>query len=147
MFPHIFTTFLLAIHSPLLYFYIPDIRVLDKSQITNNLMIDIQNVERAKSNLPLLTIDPTLTLSAKQRSCEINRSKQMDHANFYEIIYKNGYNKKASVGENLANNLNVIETIYGWLGSDTHRQIILDSEFTKIGIGNCGRYLVEHFGE
>lgn len=147
MFPLMFTNFLLAIGSPLLYFYIPDIRLLSPETASNNLIIDMENIERIKSNKALLEMDSRLLASAQKKACSIKSENEMSHSGFYNFIYNEGYDPKSAVGENMAANLNEIGAVSNWMLSSAHKDIILDSEFKKVGVAKCNKYIVEHFGE
>ncbi|MCI5847747.1 MAG: CAP domain-containing protein [Clostridiales bacterium] len=99
------------------------------------------NQDRISNGRSALTLDPAL--------CEIARKKSQDmYANHYFAHNSPTYGSAAqmlktfgysftSVGENIAHHANVAKAQAAFMSSAGHRQSILGSQWTKVGIGVC----------
>ncbi|HEY7428278.1 MAG TPA: CAP domain-containing protein, partial [Gemmataceae bacterium] len=62
-----------------------------------------------------------------------------------------GTGKYKGVGENISNRPSAAEAVQGWMNSRTHRETILDPNYTRIGVGvaynNGAPYFTQVFGQ
>lgn len=109
-------------------------------------MLRLLNAERTSRGLAALELDPRLVPIARQHSEEMFRLKYFGHQSpvsgspFDRIAAaKIGYSR---AGENLAYAQSVAVAHRGLMDSEGHRENILRSEFTRVGIGvvSAGSY-------
>lgn len=101
-------------------------------------MIDYINVERAKVGSANLELDSQLTDAAMQRAAEL--------AYFFDHTRPDGTScftvSSRACGENIAaGQISPTAAFNSWMNSDGHRENMMDSSYTKVGIGH-----VEHNG-
>lgn len=96
------------------------------------------NMERAKVNLPALTMTDDLNRAALIRAKETAQSfshTRPDGSNFSSVLTENGISYRGS-GENIAwGQASPEAVVNAWMSSDGHRANILNKDFTSIGIG------------
>jgi uncharacterized protein YkwD len=102
-------------------------------------LLDLTNAERKKKDLPPLKLNPVLCGVARAHSANMAKQGKMEHnldgKSPYDRIKASGY-KYAVAGENLARgDLPVSDIVETLMKSKTHRENILDPEFTEIGVG------------
>jgi len=99
-------------------------------------VITIVNQERAKAGLSPLTEDTSLSAGALLRSQEIVTKFAHERPNGeqgYELAFDAGYN---TVGENIAYGYDSAASVMeAWMNSPGHRENIMNSGFTHIGVG------------
>lgn len=114
-----------------------------KEEINQNLsyarqVVELVNRERRKAGLNSLTIDTKIESAALIRAKEIQVSFSHTRPNgssFSTVLTENGINYRGS-GENIAwGQRSPEEVMNGWMNSPGHRANILNSRFTKIGVG------------
>jgi uncharacterized protein YkwD len=119
--------------------------------IASDVLITSINQIRKSNNLLPLKENSNLYNSAINKAFDMSKKKYWSHTDsqgrsFDWWINNSGYDF-LSAGENLAryffNDQNMIEA---WMKSPSHRDNILSSKFTEIGIGRCDKYVVLHFG-
>ena len=111
-------------------------------------VIDLVNDQRAKAGLHALTLNTTLTSSARGHSKEMASKKYFSHYSYNGERYDNrivryGYTRKGysswAADENIYWGCNLFSTpvavVQAWMGSPTHRAVILDPKVTEIGVG------------
>ena len=112
---------------------------------------DLCNEERAANGLEMLTYDETLTSYALIRADEIGESfshTRPDGSDFYTVI---GDFPATICGENIAAGQDSPKTVVdSWMNSPSHRDNILNPNYTKIGVGlshngEYGMYWVQLF--
>ncbi|PIT93843.1 hypothetical protein COU00_02215 [Candidatus Falkowbacteria bacterium CG10_big_fil_rev_8_21_14_0_10_43_11] len=108
------------------------------SSITPANLIELTNQERAKYNLPKLTINELLTKAAEQKAEAIFAVQKFSHnfadKKFSGWIKEQGY-QYSIVGENLAINFTASEPLFNaWLASPMHKKNILHDDFREIGL-------------
>jgi uncharacterized protein YkwD len=101
-------------------------------------VIDFTNAERKKADL--LPLMPNAQLMAAARSHAANMAKQdklehvLDEKNPSDRVKDTGY-KYSTTGENIAwNARSPKEVVKGWMESPPHKENILRTEFTEIGV-------------
>lgn len=118
-------------------------------------IIELTNRQREKRNLPPLIIDPYLTIASRNHSYEMLRKGYFSHISptYYNRtpsirIYNSGV-VQYKTGENIALNMGTLVPILvlnnpdslariivnKWMESPHHRDNILNSEYTNIGVG------------
>lgn len=98
------------------------------------------NVERAKNDLPLLTMDNSgLTNAAQLRANEITQVYSHTRPNgksCFTALNECGVLRYCAAGENIAAGQRTPEEVVnGWMNSPGHRANILNPSYKKIGIG------------
>lgn len=133
--------------------------VPDNDAALVNRVLELINVERAKYDLPPVTMNPLLSQIAADFCCDMIEGGffPKDHINpdtgegTYDRAVKGGYEFLA-VGENLAaGQTSPEEAVTDWLNSPEHRNIILGAQWSEVGIavrigGEYGVYWVQEFG-
>jgi len=115
-------------------------------------VLDLTNVERQKAGLAALQSDSKLMNSARQKSTDMATKKYFSHTSPtygspFDQMKANGISYK-SAAENIAMGQRTAEEVVkGWMNSPGHRQNILSSSFTHIGIGYDanGHYWTQQF--
>lgn len=101
-------------------------------------VVELVNAERAKYNLAPLTLDTSLANAADTRAKEIVQSFSHTRPNgesFSTVLKEHGVSYRGS-GENIAWGQKTPEIVVNtWMNSEGHRANILNSRFTKIGVG------------
>lgn len=101
-------------------------------------VIRLVNVERAKYNLPSLVKDSSLCNVAEIRANEIvsNFSHTRPNGkNCFTVLSENGISYR-TCGENIAYGQRTPEEVVNaWMNSEGHRENILKSSYTRIGVG------------
>ncbi|KZE68738.1 hypothetical protein AWM68_00205 [Fictibacillus phosphorivorans] len=102
-------------------------------------MLDLVNQERQKQGLPALKADPELTKVARVKAKDMIDNNYFDHnsptyGSPFDMMKKFGvqYN---TAGENLAGNSSVEGAHTSLMNSQGHRENILKSDYTNVGIG------------
>jgi uncharacterized YkwD family protein len=120
-----------------------------------NEVVRLVNVERAKNSLPALTADSLLMKTATVKSQDMANNNYFDHTSPtygspFDLMKKFGVTYRAA-GENIAmGQTTPAQVMNGWMNSSGHRANILNSAYTKIGVGvvknASGRYYwTQHF--
>ena len=108
--------------------------------ILSNVLIDETNGNRTADTMPSLKVSPLLEVAAQQKADDMAKNGYFAHTSPSGItpwywFQKAGY-KFAYAGENLAINFSDSKDIINaWMNSPLHRENILNSHFTEIGIG------------
>ncbi|MDD3614511.1 MAG: CAP domain-containing protein [Candidatus Pacebacteria bacterium] len=120
------------------YYLIPSSTFL--ANLAKESIIEYTNLNRAQSSLPELKINPLLSKAAQLKAEDMAAKGYFSHVSPDNItpwdwLKKVNYNYSYA-GENLALNFtDSEEVVKTWLNSEAHRQNILNSYFTEIGIG------------
>lgn len=102
-------------------------------------VVKAHNVERQKIGLPPLVINKTLTASAKAKGEAMLAHNCWSHycpdgKSPWEFFKSAGYNYTFA-GENLAEGFSTSEAMMqAWMNSKTHRENILKSPYTEVGV-------------
>ncbi|MCM3717429.1 CAP domain-containing protein [Fictibacillus phosphorivorans] len=102
-------------------------------------MLNLVNQEREKKGLPALKADPELTKVARVKAKDMIDNNYFDHnsptyGSPFDMMKKFGVEYKTA-GENLAGNSSVDGAHTSLMNSQGHRENILKSDFTNVGIG------------
>lgn len=132
--------------------YIPPTKELNAPTIDE--LLQLTNAERTKEGVAPLVIDSRLNTSAQAKSAEMHTSNYYDHTSpitgksggrmAYEAMPECKY-----LSENLDAAKTSQEVITEWMGSQSHRQALLDSRYDYVGFGITKHldyfYIVQHF--
>lgn len=101
-------------------------------------VLELVNEARAENGLGKLTTDEKLTKAAQERADELVTlfgHTRPDGSKCFTILDEYGLSYR-SAGENVASGYRTPEEVVeGWLNSPGHRKNILNSSFTKLGVG------------
>lgn len=103
-------------------------------------IIALTNAERKKAEkeLPPLKLNPKLMEAARKHAANMAAQEKLDHTldekTFADRAKTEGY-KAMALGENIAWNAQTPkEAVEVWMNSEGHRENILNSEYTEIGV-------------
>ena len=113
-------------------------------------VFELTNIYRSKHGVSELQGDYALGFFASQHSEKLAlQNTQEENGDTPENLLKRL--KEASIehkkaGENTANGyVDAIEAVHGWLNSPAHRKVLLDKDFTHLGVGAYGNYYTQNF--
>lgn len=115
-------------------------------------VIELTNVERKKYGLQPLSLDKELSKVARLKSQDMKNNNYFDHnsptyGSPFDMMKKFGISYKTA-GENIAKGQqSPEEVVKAWMESKGHRENILKSSYTHIGIGyvSDGKYWTQMF--
>ena len=115
-------------------------------------VIRLTNVERAKYGLKPLTEDWELSRVARYKSQDMHDRRYFDHnsptyGTPFQMMKAFGLSYR-SAGENIAMGYRTPQSVVtGWMNSSGHRANILNSSYTRIGVGYVadGNYWTQQF--
>ena len=122
-------------------------------------VLDLTNVERQKAGLGQLRLSRMLTDAAQAYAVVLANGPCFEHTcgpvpNFELRINRVGYVGWTTIGENIAAGYPTAEAVVGgWMASPGHRENILQTGFTEMGVGvvfgtgKFGTYWAEEFGD
>lgn len=102
-------------------------------------IISFTNEERTKRNLPALQENKDLSLAAQRKAEDMLKNNYFSHTSPTGVtpwhwIKETGYEYQFA-GENLAINFNsASEQGKAWMNSKTHRENILNNQYTEVGV-------------
>jgi uncharacterized protein YkwD len=102
-------------------------------------LLDLTNAERKEAKLAPVVPNPLLFKVARAHSANMARQEKCDHyldgKKPRERVTESGY-KWRFTGENLAyGDVDLEDVMKGWMASPKHRDNIVKSEYTEIGLG------------
>ena len=107
-------------------------------------VIRLVNVERAKQNLPALTENKAVTALAQKKAQEMHDLGYFDHKSptygqTWDMYDAAGI-RWGAAGENIAMGQRTPEQVVNsWMNSKGHRENILNTDFSQIGVGYCAQ--------
>ncbi len=113
--------------------------VFAQSDISVAELIALTNLSRQNQSLPALKPDPRLTQAAENKAADMLQNGYFSHLNLSDeppwiYLQQVGYEYTAA-GENLARDYsNSQAVINAWLNSPSHRDNLLGSQYTDIGL-------------
>ncbi|WIV11725.1 CAP domain-containing protein [Proteiniborus sp. MB09-C3] len=117
-------------------------------------MVTLVNQERAKANLPPLTVDMEVARVARMKAKDMVDHNYFSHnsptyGNPFDMLNNLGI-KYLHAGENLAGNPSIEDAHQALMNSEDHRKNILNTNYTHIGVGaqaskSYGNIIVEFF--
>jgi uncharacterized YkwD family protein/spore coat assembly protein SafA len=122
---------------------------------TKNIEVQVQelvNQERSKAGLKPLQMDWELQRVARTKACDMANSRYFSHqspsyGSPFDMMKQFGISYRTA-GENIAQGQRTpAEVMQSWMNSTGHRENILKSDFTHIGVGYCetGNHWVQMF--
>ena len=114
-------------------------------------VIRLVNIERANAGLLPLSEYPTLMMAARFKAQGMFELDYFSHVNpvygRFDSIAREVFGMPArAMGENIARGQRTPESVVqGWLNSDGHRDNILNSAYTRIGVGFYNNNWVQKF--
>lgn len=107
-------------------------------------LLELTNQARAAKKLPILTVDPRLTMAALDHSSSMHRYQFFDHQgrdgnNFQSRMLRHGYPRSHSA-ENIAMVHDPRLVFKMWHESRGHYKNMFNKKYTRIGIGRAGNY-------
>lgn len=104
-------------------------------------MFNLLNQDRNRNGLPALALDATLSNIARVKSCDMRDNNYFAHESptygrIKDMLTRFGYAFNGA-GENIAHHATVEKAQAAFMSSAGHRQNILSSAWTKVGIGIC----------
>lgn len=119
-------------------------------------VIDLTNAERKKADLKPLKMNPQLMEAARKHAENMAKQDKLDHTLDEKAPSDRtkaaGY-KSSFVGENIAwNQKDAKDVVAGWMDSKDHRENILNTDYTEIGVAVAKNekgepYWVQVFGK
>ncbi|MCZ2258900.1 CAP domain-containing protein [Sporosarcina sp. G11-34] len=154
----------LVLHQPYGMTYMGDLLTPPVPSSTKQLEVDwaaerqifeLTNGYRKKYGVEGLENDYRLTVVARQNSVnevlEGHSSYDSVESNSLTDRLKEAMIEHRGAGENIAlDYVDGIEAVHGWLNSPAHRNVLLDKNFTHVGIGAYGKYYTQdlvHFNK
>lgn len=112
------------------------------------------NTIRVARNLKPLAPNGALVRAAQDKADDMMRRNYFSHRSpegwnaYHWVNLEKG--TQVEIGENLATGYSSVESLFsqGWMKSPTHRENLLDPDWTETGIGisKDGKYVVQYFG-
>lgn len=104
-------------------------------------LLNLLNADRAANGLAPLALDTELSRLARIKSCDMKANHYFAHTSptygsAAQMLTTFGY-AYGGVGENIAHHATVEKSQAAFMSSAGHRQNILGSQWTKVGIGVC----------
>ena len=133
-----FFVILLIIATELAFLAQPQI-VLAEGKISSTEIFMLINNERSKNNISPLTINNKLIQAANNKAKDLIKNNYFDHNSptgktFSSWIKETNY-QYSFIGENLAINFqSEKEIVEAWLNSESHKENLLNQNFTETGI-------------
>ncbi len=127
--------------------------------VVSAILIDLANSDRASNDLPILKMNPTLVEAAQAKANDMAAKRYFAHTSPdgvdpWHWFKKAGYSFDYA-GENLAIDfVDSADVERAWMNSPTHRENILNSHYTEVGIataegiyeGHPTIFVVQEFG-
>lgn len=119
-------------------------------------ILALVNAERQRAGVRPLSLNSRLTTAAQRHAEDMARTRQFSHtgsngSSVRDRATASGY-RSSYVGENIGMGyINATAVMNGWMNSPGHRQNILNSNYTELGVGlvqgQGGLYWVQVFGK
>lgn len=120
------------------------------TNITNSGLLNYTNQQRLQNSVASLAINQKLTTAAQAKANDMVAKDYWSHTspNGDEpwVFIDNANYSYGKAGENLAYGFLTSEgTVNGWMNSQSHKDNLLDSEFSEVGFGfaNSNNYITE----
>ncbi|QFK70868.1 hypothetical protein F7984_06225 [Pradoshia sp. D12] len=113
-------------------------------------ILDLTNIIRTRFDLGTLEFDEKISAVAFKHSEDMMVNEYFDHVSPDDKDVgdrlKEGGVSYYSAGENIAAQYtDAIAAVEGWLNSKGHRDIMLNEDFTRLGVGVYKRYYTQNF--
>ena len=106
----------------------------------NDQVVGLINQERINNGLPALTVQSQLTAAARGHSQDMACNKFFSHtgsdgSSFSTRISRAGYSYSAAAENIAAGYGDPASVVAGWMGSQGHKDNMLNPNYTEVGIG------------
>ena len=124
----------------------------DSNQASASQLLDLLNVFRLNQDVANTINDHALTSIAKEHSEEMYKENYLSHesptkGDLKDRLEREGISYKKA-DENIATAyIDSIEAVHGWLNSKSHREIMLNEEYTYVGSGVFMNFYTQVFIE
>lgn len=114
-------------------------------------MVELINKVRTYYGLSPLTMSTVLNQTAHNKACDMLSGNYFAHEDLkgrdsWHLFRESGYHYQYA-GENLAKDRsNQYSEMIGFMDSPEHRENILSTNYSEVGVGVCEKYTVQHFG-
>ena len=113
-------------------------------------ILDLTNIIRSRFDLAPLQYDEKISAVAFKHSEDMVKRNFFDHVSPDDKDVgdrlKEGGVSYTSAGENIAAQYtDAIAAVEGWLNSEGHRDIMLNEDFTRLGVGVYQKYYTQNF--
>lgn len=110
-------------------------------------IFELTNLNRVKFGVDEVSIDYMLKDFARDYSKELSLNKiasnEVVTSNLSKRLKETAIEHEKA-GENIATDyLDAIEAVHGWINSPDHRNVLLNKDFTHIGVGAYGNYFTQ----
>lgn len=129
----------------------PTEEVIEENLTEAETLLILVNESRAEEGLSALTLNNALNKAALSHSTDMETNDYFSHeglngSRFWDRTEDAGY-MGSPAGENIAVGQRDAEAVHtSWMNSEGHRNNILNSRITEMGLGNSGRYWTQIFG-
>ena len=129
----------------------PNLEIVEENLSDAEALLILVNEVRTEAGLTSLVLNDALTKAALAHSIDMETNDYFDHkglngSSFGDRTKDAGYTGSA-LGENIALGQRNTESVHSaWINSEGHRNNILNSNITEMGLGHSGRYWTQIFG-
>lgn len=127
-----------------LLFFRPDVKGV--ATVAHDPIVDIVNEVRAEKGCKVPLKENSGLIQAAEERADYVSAGHWYHEGWIKTVGK--YYRYSIAGENLAryysNDRKIVEA---WLGSKTHKDVMLNCAYRETGIGRNGSYTVQLFGK
>ena len=92
------------------------------------------NRDRAAHGIRPLVVSDTLSTAARRHSCQMAAANSLAHSTSLRTIVPSGWH---IIGENIGDSWNLWDLHKAFMASAVHRENILRTRFTRVGVGLC----------
>lgn len=140
-----------VVENPVIVIEEPTEEVIEENLTEAESLLILVNESRAAEGLSPLKLNDALTKAALSHSADMDANDYFDHtglngSRFWDRTEDAGYTGSPA-GENIALGQRDAEAVHAaWMSSEGHRNNILNSRITEMGLGHSGRYWTQIFG-
>ncbi|SOB92245.1 uncharacterized protein YkwD [Ureibacillus xyleni] len=122
----------------------------ESNQAGANQLFDLLNVFRVQNNIPTIEPDAQVSVLAMQHSEDMYSQNYLSHDSPTKGSLKDRLDEANILYDETEENIatayfDSIEAAHGWLNSSSHREYMLDDEFTHVGSGVFINYYTQIF--
>jgi len=120
------------------------------NEANNRQIFELTNVYRLRHSIRTVEQEYTLGIVAGKHSEDMAMQNYFSHESPDFGVLENRLEEAQIVydgaGENIAANYyDSAEVVHGWLNSSEHREVLLEEDFTHLGVGTFGKYYTQNF--
>ncbi len=115
-------------------------------------MVNSINRARDVNHLPPVAENSLLDKSATTKACDMKEKNYFEHIRPdgktpWQFIKEAGYQYKDAAENIYKGDGGLPAAMIAFLASEEHRENVITPKYTEVGIGVCGDYIVQHFGD